>query len=73
VLRCLLVDDNRDFLDAAEHLLAGQELAARAPSTRVVLISAHEREDLHELIDETRALGFVPKRLLGAREIEALL
>jgi hypothetical protein len=39
----------------------------------VVLISAHEREDLHELIDETRAIWFVPKRLLGAREIEALL
>jgi two-component system, NarL family, nitrate/nitrite response regulator NarL len=50
-----------------------QQLASQAPSTRVVLISAYDREDLSELIAASPAVGFVPKRLLGATALEGLL
>jgi DNA-binding NarL/FixJ family response regulator len=114
-LRCLLVDDNEDFLASAGRLLESQgfeivgyatsaaeaidlvgslepdialvdiELAeddgialaitleASAPATRVVLISAYERDDLTELIADSPAIGFLPKSDLGADAITELL
>jgi len=49
------------------------ELEARSDSLRTILISAHEREDLGELVSDAAAVGFIPKSALGARAIEALL
>jgi DNA-binding NarL/FixJ family response regulator len=49
------------------------ELAAHAPSTRVVLISSYERDDLDELVAHTSAAGFVPKTDLGVAAIRQLL
>jgi DNA-binding NarL/FixJ family response regulator len=114
-IRCLIVDDNEDFLASAALLLRSQgievlacassgaealklaedlrpdvalvdvelgeedgveltrELARRAPSTRVVLISVHERDDLADLIRDSVAVGFLPKRALGASAIEGVL
>jgi DNA-binding NarL/FixJ family response regulator len=49
------------------------ELHERAPATRVVLISAHARDDVDELLRDSPAVGFLPKRSLGADAIAALL
>jgi DNA-binding NarL/FixJ family response regulator len=49
------------------------ELAARAPSTRIVLISSYDRDDLAQLIEHSPAVGFLPKSELGAAAIERLL
>jgi DNA-binding NarL/FixJ family response regulator len=38
-----------------------EELDARAPSTRIVLISTYERDDLADLILDSPAVGFLPK------------
>jgi len=38
-----------------------------------VLISAYEREDLADLLGGSSAAGFVPKRILGADAIAAVL
>jgi DNA-binding NarL/FixJ family response regulator len=51
----------------------GNELEARTPSTRVVLISAYERDDLSDLIADSRVAGFLPKSDLGATAIAGLL
>jgi DNA-binding NarL/FixJ family response regulator len=48
-------------------------LEERAPGTRVVLISAYERDDLSDLISDSRAVGFLPKSALGLRAIAGLL
>jgi two-component system, NarL family, nitrate/nitrite response regulator NarL len=48
-------------------------LEANAPSTRIVLISAHERSDLGDMLTDGRALLFLPKSDLGAAAIERLL
>jgi two-component system nitrate/nitrite response regulator NarL len=50
-----------------------RELAARAPSTRIVLISSYERDDLGDLIAQSPAAGFLPKTDLGADAIARLL
>jgi DNA-binding NarL/FixJ family response regulator len=50
-----------------------KELAARAPSTRVVLISTYEQGELTELISDSPAAGFLPKNDLGATAIAELL
>ncbi len=50
-----------------------RELQARAPSTRVVLISAYERDELTDLISDSSAVGFLPKSALGAPAIVAML
>jgi two-component system, NarL family, nitrate/nitrite response regulator NarL len=47
-----------------------QELEARTPSTRAILISAHEREELRLL---TNGVAFLPKSSLGAAAIEKLI
>ena len=49
------------------------EIAARAPSTRIVLISSYDRDDLALLIAHSPAVGFLPKSELGAAAIERLL
>ena len=114
-LRCMLVDDNNEFLASAAQLLDSQgvdvvgtasttaegvrlaetlrpdvalvdieldnedgfalaeELTARIPSTQVVLISSYERDDLSDLIADSPAVGFLPKRLLSASAIDSLL
>ena len=114
-VRCLLIDDSREFLASAARLLESQgidvvgcatsadealelvaalepnvslvdielgdedgialaqQLEARAPSMRVVLISAYDPADVGELIVESRAAGFLPKSALGAEAIAAFL
>jgi two-component system, NarL family, nitrate/nitrite response regulator NarL len=114
-VRCLLIDDSREFLASAARLLESQgidvigcatsssealkfvdalepnlalvdielgeedgvalaqQLALRAPSIRVVLISAYDPGDVEELIVESRAAGFLPKIAIGAEAIAALL
>lgn len=54
-------------------IAVAEALEARTPSTRVVLISAYERDDLSELISGSRAVGFIPKSALGADAIFGLL
>jgi DNA-binding NarL/FixJ family response regulator len=50
-----------------------QEIEERVSSTRVILISAYEREDLLDLVSGSRAVGFLPKRLLRRDAIAGLL
>jgi DNA-binding NarL/FixJ family response regulator len=50
-----------------------QRLTEVAPSTRVVLISAHEQDELDELLIGSPAVGFLPKETLGATAIAGLL
>jgi DNA-binding NarL/FixJ family response regulator len=113
--RCVLVDDNSEFLASAAQLLESQgvdivgvastpaealsltkklkpdvalvdieldnedgielaeELAVKAPSTKVVLISSYERDDLSDLIADSPAVGFLPKPVLSASAIDSLL
>ncbi len=54
-------------------LEVARRLAATTPSTCVVLISSHSKEELAELIAETPATGFLPKSALGADAIAKLL
>jgi DNA-binding NarL/FixJ family response regulator len=52
----------------------GVDLARRIPRpTKVVLVSAHERDDVAEIIDDTDFAGFLPKRALSAAAIQSLL
>ena len=41
--------------------------------TAVILVSTHAEEDLGELVEESPAIGFLPKSQLSARAIRALL
>jgi DNA-binding NarL/FixJ family response regulator len=56
---------------------SGIELAGRivgtVPSTTVVLVSSHDREDFGDLIERSAAAGFIRKRSLSASTIAALL
>jgi CheY-like chemotaxis protein len=114
-LRCLIVDDNDEFLDSASRLLAAEgmeivgrassgaealrivqtlepdvalidiqlggedgleltrQLAADARQTRVILISAHNENELKELIVGSPAAGFLPKAALRADAIAELV
>lgn len=49
------------------------ELAERTPEMQCVLISAHDRTDLSELVSGSRAAGFISKTDLGAAAIRELL
>ena len=60
-------------LGTDDGILLSHELAARAPSTRIVLISSYDRDDLADLIAESPAVGFLPKAELGAAAIERLI
>jgi two-component system, NarL family, nitrate/nitrite response regulator NarL len=48
-------------------------LDEQTPATRVVLISAHEQADVEGLLRDCPAVGFLPKRRLGAEAIATLL
>lgn len=48
-------------------------LEERVPSTRIVLISAHEQDELGELIADCPAVGFLAKEALGATAIAGML
>jgi DNA-binding NarL/FixJ family response regulator len=114
-LRCVIIDDNEEFLDSASRLLASQgvevvglassgaealrlaktlgpdvalvdvqlgeedgleltrRLAANAYATRVILISSHSKDELGELVDDSPAVGFLPKSALDADAIAELL
>ena len=48
-------------------------LAARAPDTRIVLISSYDRADLGDLIAHSPAAGFLSKTDLGVAAIRRLL
>jgi DNA-binding NarL/FixJ family response regulator len=50
-----------------------RQLAAAALATRVILISSHSKDELRELIDDSQAVGFLPKAALGADAIAKLL
>jgi DNA-binding NtrC family response regulator len=86
--RCLIVDDNAEFLDAARKLLQQQgisvvgvasnsadalALATRCEAVEVILISAYEEADLHDLVEESPAVGFVSKSVLSRQAIDDLL
>jgi two-component system, NarL family, nitrate/nitrite response regulator NarL len=60
-------------LGEEDGILLTRELAARAPSTRIVLISSYDRDDLSDLIAHSPAVGFLSKSELGAAAIERLL
>jgi two-component system, NarL family, nitrate/nitrite response regulator NarL len=47
-----------------------RRLAAQVPSLRIVLISVHDRDELVELLADSAAAGFLPKRDLAAAAIE---
>jgi two-component system, NarL family, nitrate/nitrite response regulator NarL len=47
-----------------------RRLAAQVPSLRMVLISVHDRDELVELLADSAAAGFLPKRDLAAAAIE---
>lgn len=49
------------------------ELAARAPSTRIILISTYGPDDMGDLIERSPAAGFLPKTDLGVAAITRLL
>jgi DNA-binding NarL/FixJ family response regulator len=88
-LRCLLVDDNEQFLASATRLLESQGLdvvgrafsgaeALRraqelAPEVVLVDVQLGEEEELEDLIADSPAVGFLPKAALGADAILALL
>ena len=48
-------------------------LAEREPSTRVVLISSYDQQELGDEIERSPAVGFLPKTNLGATAITRLL
>jgi len=50
-----------------------RQLAEHAPSLQIVLISAYDPADVGELVVDSRARGFVPKRSLSADAVRALL
>jgi two-component system nitrate/nitrite response regulator NarL len=50
-----------------------EELAVRAGSAQVVMISTHDRDEVVELLAESAAIGFLPKADLSARAIVDLL
>jgi two-component system, NarL family, nitrate/nitrite response regulator NarL len=50
-----------------------RELEARLPGLRAILISAHDYEDLDELISAGPVVGYLAKRDLRAGAIEDLL
>jgi two-component system, NarL family, nitrate/nitrite response regulator NarL len=54
-------------------IVLSHELVARAPATRVVLISSYNGDDLGESISESPAAGFLPKAELGVAAIAELL
>jgi DNA-binding NarL/FixJ family response regulator len=54
-------------------LALARQLDAELPDMPVILVSTHAEDELAELIADSPALGFLPKRALGADAIAALL
>ena len=50
-----------------------KDITERSPSTRVVLISAHDWDELDELVLECGAAGFLAKRDIGVGAITTLI
>jgi two-component system nitrate/nitrite response regulator NarL len=50
-----------------------RRLAANSHATRVILISSYSKDELGELVDDSPAVGFVPKAALGSDAIATLL
>jgi DNA-binding NarL/FixJ family response regulator len=50
-----------------------RRLARNGHVARVILISSHSKDELGELVDDSPAVGFVPKPALGADAIAKLL
>jgi two-component system nitrate/nitrite response regulator NarL len=50
-----------------------RRLAADSQATRVILISSHSKDEFGDLVDDSPAVGFVPKPELGADAIGKLL
>jgi DNA-binding NarL/FixJ family response regulator len=50
-----------------------RDLAAAPEAAPVILISTHEQEEVADPIDDSPAIGFVPKAALSADAIRALL
>jgi DNA-binding NarL/FixJ family response regulator len=60
-------------LGGEDGLEVARLLAATTPSTGVILISSHSKDELAELIADNPAAGFLPKSALGAEAIGKLL
>jgi DNA-binding NarL/FixJ family response regulator len=60
-------------LGAEDGLALTHRFAARAPKTRVILISSYGPDELGDLIRRSPAAGFLPKTELGAAAIARLL
>ena len=58
-------------LGEEDGIALARQFEVRAPSMRVVLISAYDPADVGELVGESRAAGFLPKSALGAEAIAA--
>ena len=60
-------------LGADDGIALTQELASRAPSTRIVLISSYPSDELGDLIAQSPVAGFLSKTDLAADAIARLL
>jgi DNA-binding NarL/FixJ family response regulator len=60
-------------LGAEDGFALADELHSRSPATRVVLISTYGRDEMHDLISTSSAVGFLPKSRLSADSVRALL
>ena len=82
-IRCLIVDDNRPFLDSARLLLEREGVAVVGVATTsaqalrleqelrpdVVLVDIHAQSEYAEEIAASPAAGFIPKAQLSASAI----
>jgi DNA-binding NarL/FixJ family response regulator len=60
-------------LGAESGLDVARALSASAQPVRVILISAYAEKDLRELLDESPAVGFLPKSVVSRAAIDSLL
>jgi DNA-binding NarL/FixJ family response regulator len=60
-------------LGGEDGLELARRLTANTHATRVILISSHSKDELGELVDDSPAVGFLPKLGLGADAIAKLL
>jgi DNA-binding NarL/FixJ family response regulator len=59
-------------LGSEDGIELAHEIAGRPGATRVILISAHEREEVARLMEGRGPLSFLPKTALGAAAIAEL-